>query len=227
VAETILVIDDQRDVVTALEHALTEEGYDVLAARDGEAGLARALEAAPDVVLLDVKMPGMDGYQVCRALRDRGFGAPILMLTAKDSEDQKVRGLDAGADDYVTKPFGLKELAARIRAVLRRPAAGPSKVHEISFGETRVDFDRQEVIRAGKVVPLSSFESELLRLLVARRGEVVSREAILKDVWGYEVPPETRTVDYHVVRLRQKLEDDPRHPRHVLTAHGRGYKFAP
>ncbi|MFO7897753.1 MAG: response regulator transcription factor [Planctomycetota bacterium] len=224
-AEKILICDDEPDVVAGLEHTLAGEGYDVVTALNGKDGLQKAMEEAPDFVVLDVMMPGMDGVAVCEELRRRGVKTPVIMLTAKDTEAEKVRGLEAGADDYVTKPFGTRELLARISAVGRRYAGGKEKIREFSFGDVTVDFDHQTVTRGGETTRLSSCESELLRLLVMRRGEAVSREAVLTEVWGYEYPPDTRTIDNHVVRLRQKIEDDPHAPQHLLTAHGVGYKF--
>ncbi|MFW6158472.1 MAG: response regulator transcription factor [Planctomycetota bacterium] len=224
-AEKILICDDEPDVVAGLEHTLAEEGYEVVTALNGKDGLQKTMEEAPDFVVLDVMMPEMDGVAVCEELRRRGVKTPVIMLTAKDTEEEKVRGLEAGADDYVTKPFGTRELLARISAVNRRYAGGKEKIREFSFGDVTVDFDHQTMTRGGETTRLSSCESELLRLLVMRRGEAVSREAVLTEVWGYEYPPDTRTIDNHVVRLRQKIEDDPHAPRHLLTAHGVGYKF--
>ena len=226
-AERVLVVDDEPDMLAGLEDTLVREGYEVITASNGKEGLKQAAENAPDIIILDVMMPGMDGYELCKTLRKRGIRTPVIMLTGKDAEDDKVRGLDTGADDYVTKPFSMKELVARIRAVRRRQAEKEGKVHAFSFGHIEVDFDRQTLTKKGQTVDMSSCESELLRLLVARRGEAVSRQTILTDVWGYDVAPDTRTVDNHIVRLRQKIEDDPRQPKHILTAHGTGYKFVP
>jgi len=224
-AEKVLIVEDEADMLAGLEDTLSREGYEVVTARDGKEGLKAAVESAPDLVILDVMMPGMDGYEVCAALRGRGVQAPIIMLTARDAEDDKVRGLDTGADDYVTKPFSMRELLSRINAVRRRYAGRREKIREFSFGGIHVDFDRQTLTRNEQAVRLSSFESELLRLLVMMRGEPVSRQTILTEVWGYDFPPDTRTVDNHIVRLRQKIEEDPHRPRHILTAHGKGYKF--
>ncbi len=225
-ADKVLIVDDEPDILAGLEDALAHEGYEVMMAHNGKEGLTLAIETAPDLIILDVMMPGMDGYQVLSALRKRGVGIPVIMLTASSGEADKVRGLDTGADDYVTKPFSRRELLARIKAVRRRHAGEKEKIHQFTFGGIKVDFDRQTVTRKGQTVELSSYESELLRMLVMRRGEAVSRQAILTQVWGYEFPPDTRTIDNHVVRLRQKIENDPHHPRHILTAHGVGYKFS-
>ena len=224
-AEKVLIVEDEADMLAGLEDTLSREGYEVITARDGKEGLRAAAESAPDLVILDVMMPEMDGYEVCAALRGRGVQAPIIMLTARDAEDDKIRGLDTGADDYVTKPFSMRELLSRINAVRRRYEGRKEKIREFSFSGIHVDFDRQTLTRNEQAVRLSSFESELLRLLVMMRGEPVSRQTILTEVWGYDFPPDTRTIDNHIVRLRQKIEDDPHRPKHILTAHGKGYKF--
>ena len=226
-ADKVLIIDDEADIVTGVEHTLVREGYEVLTASNGKDGLRKAVEGAPDIIVLDVMMPKMDGYAVLAELRKRGLRTPVIMLTGRDAEEDKVRGLDTGADDYVTKPFSMKELAARVRAVRRRQAEKEGRIHSFTFGKIELDFERRTIARVGETVELSTCEAELLRLLVARRGEAVSRRTILEEVWGYEVAPDTRTVDNHVVRLRQKLEDDPHKPKHILTAHGTGYKFVP
>ena len=225
--DKVLLVDDEPDLLAGLEDALAHDGYRVTTAHNGRDGLRQAVEIRPDVIILDVMMPGMNGYEVCSALRKRGFETPVIMLTASDTEDNKVRGLDSGADDYVTKPFSTKELIARIRAVRRRRQEKHPRLHQFSFGNIKVDFDHQILLKAGRTVDLSSCESELLRLLIQRRGQAVTREIILTEVWGYDFPPDTRTIDNHVVRLRQKIEDDPHNPKHILTAHGLGYKFVP
>ncbi len=224
-AEKVLVVEDEADILTGLEVALGREGYQVTTAQDGEEGLKKAAETAPDVIILDVMLPGMDGYEVCSALRERGIRTPVIMLTAKTAEDDRVRGLDTGADDYVVKPFSMRELIARVRAVWRRRAEKEARIHQFSFGNVKVDFDRQTVSKKGKTIALSSYETWVLRLLVSMRGEAVSRQTILARVWGYDFAADTRTIDNHVVQLRQKIEDDPHHPKHILTAHGKGYKF--
>ncbi len=226
-ADRVLIIDDEADLVAGIEDTLVRDGYEVVTASDGAEGLTKATECAPDIIVLDVMMPKMDGYAVLAALREKGIRTPVVMLTGRGAEEDKVRGLDTGADDYITKPFSMKELAARVRSVRRRHAEEAGKIHEFTFGNVQLDFIRQTVVKDGQPAELSTCESELLRLLVSWRGEVVSRETILQEVWGYDLAPDTRTVDNHVVRLRQKIEDDPRQPRHILTAHGRGYKFVP
>ena len=169
-------------------------------------------------------MPGMSGWDVCRELRARGLDVPVIMLTARGEEADRVQGLELGADDYVTKPFGLRELLARIRAVLRRP--GPRQALEAyAFGDVRLQFRARLAFKAGAEVKLTRKEFDLLRYLVEARGEVVTRDRLLDEVWGYEHFPTTRTVDTHVLRLRQKFEDDPERPRHIVTVHGQGYRF--
>ena len=184
------------------------------------------MREAPDLVLLDVMLPGMSGLDVCRAMRVKGIDIPIIMLTARAEEVDRVVGLEIGADDYVTKPFGLRELIARIDARLRRDAARPAaRQGRESFGPIEVDFDGHRVTREGRPVDLSAKEFDLLRVLVQRRGEVVTRQLLLRDVWGYEQAPNTRTIDTHVLKLRQKLEDDPATPRFLLSVYGEGYKW--
>jgi len=220
----ILIVDDEPAMVRGLEDNLRFEGYQTVAAGDGRQGLALALSEAPDLILLDVMMPGMSGWDVCRELRRRGVDVPIIMLTARGAESDRVQGLELGADDYVSKPFGLRELLARIRAVLRRP--GPrQKFEEYAFGDVRIHLRSRTCFRAGEEVRLTRKEFDLLRYLVEHRGEVITRDRLLDEVWGYDQYPTTRTVDTHILRLRQKFEPDPDRPRHILTVHGQGYRF--
>jgi len=222
---TILIVDDEPEMVRGLSDNLRFEGYRTLAAANGEDGLRLALQEVPDLILLDAMMPRMSGWDVCRQLRQRGVDVPVIMLTARGEEVDRVLGLELGADDYVTKPFSLRELLARVRAVLRRP--GPrQKFEEFAFGDVRVHLRGRQVFRAGQEVRLTRKEFDLLRYLVEHRGEVLTRERLLDEVWGYERFPTTRTVDAHVLRLRQKLEPDPDHLTYILTVHGQGYKFA-
>jgi two-component system alkaline phosphatase synthesis response regulator PhoP len=220
----ILIIDDEPDLVRGLEDNLRFEGYQTVSAREGRRGLELALTEAPDLILLDIMMPGLSGWEVCRQIRAKGVDVPIIMLTARGEEPDRVKGLDLGADDYLSKPFGLRELLARIRAVLRRP--GPrQRWEELAFGDVRIQRRGRLVYRAGREVRLTRKEFDLLCYLVEHRGEVVTRDRLLDEVWGYEQFPTTRTVDTHVLRLRQKFEPDPEHPRHILTVHGQGYRF--
>ncbi len=221
----ILIVDDELEMVRGLEDNLRFEGYQTVSATNGEDGLALALSDAPDLVLLDVMMPRMSGWDVCRELRRRGVDVPVIMLTARGAEADRVRGLEAGADDYVSKPFSLRELLARVRAVLRRP--GPRrKFEEFAFGDARVRLRGRQAFRAGREVRLTRKEFDLLVFLVEHRGEVLTRERLLDEVWGYERYPTTRTVDTHVLRLRRKFEDDPDEPKWIETVHGQGYRFA-
>ena len=220
----LLLVEDEAGLVLTLTHRLHREGYAVEHAGDGRAGLQRALSEPFDLVILDVMLPGLDGFEVCRELRQRGADVPVIMLTARGHVADRVSGLKLGADDYLTKPFEMVELLARIEARLRRsPAAGA--VSACRFGDVEVDFRSAEVMREGKPVDLSAREFKLLQYLVEHRGATVSREELLKKVWGYDATPLTRTVDVHIAWLRQKLEPNPPRPRYILTVHGIGYKF--
>ncbi|MEX2145891.1 MAG: response regulator transcription factor [Candidatus Rokuibacteriota bacterium] len=221
----ILIVDDEPEIVRGLEDNLRFEGYDTIAAGDGADGLARALSEAPDLILLDVMMPTLSGWDVCRELRRRGLDVPVIMLTARGEEADRVLGLELGADDYVSKPFSLRELLARVRAVLRRPGARRT-FEELAFGDVRVHLRGRRVWKAGHDVRLTRKEFDLLVYLVEHRGDVVTRERLLDEVWGYERFPTTRTVDTHVRRLRRKFEVDPDRPLFIQTVHGQGYKFA-
>jgi DNA-binding response OmpR family regulator len=221
----ILIVDDEPEMVRGLEDNLRFEGYQTVSARDGRHGLALALSEAPDLILLDLMMPGLSGWDVCRELRRRGVDIPIIMLTARGAEPERVKGLELGADDYVSKPFSLRELLARIRAVLRRP--GPRrKFEEFGFDDVRIQLRGRRVFKAGREIQLTRKEFDLLRYLVEHRGEIITRDRLLDEVWGYDQFPTTRTVDTHVLRLRQKFEPDPEQPRFIVTVHGQGYRFA-
>jgi DNA-binding response OmpR family regulator len=221
----ILIVDDEPEIVRGLEDNLRFEGYQTVSATNGEEALARVSSEALDLVLLDVMMAKTSGWDVCRELRRRGIDVPVIMLTARGAEADRVLGLELGADDYVTKPFSLRELLARVRAVLRRP--GPRrKSEELAFGEARIRLRGRQVFRAGREVRMTRKEFDLLVFLVEHRGEVVTRERLLDEVWGYERFPTTRTVDTHVLKLRRKIEADPDRPKWILTVHGQGYKFA-
>ncbi len=225
---TILVIEDERPISRAIVDNLEFEGYEVRAAFDGNGGLEMAMRGDADLILLDIMMPGMNGYDVCRRLREAGNATPVIMLTAKGEEIDKVLGLELGADDYITKPVGVRELLARVKAVLRRSQRGASGREEeklLSFGEARVDFDSYETTVGGGAVHLSPKAYGVLELLWNREGKAVSRSEILREVWGYEVYPTTRTVDNHIAELRAALEEDASAPRFITTVHGIGYKF--
>ena len=210
---------------TALKDCLETEGHRVLTAADGEAGLKRALEEKPDLVLLDIMMPRLDGYAVCAEMRRLSNPTPILMLTAKGQVDDRVQGLDAGADDYLVKPFSIEELLARVRALLRRAQRQTRSATTLTFGDTRIDLAKQTASRGRKALHLTAKEFAMLRLLAESPGEPVSRERFLDVVWGYASFPTTRTVDNHVASLRAKLEPDPERTKWIKTVHGVGYKL--
>jgi two-component system, OmpR family, alkaline phosphatase synthesis response regulator PhoP len=226
VGRRILLVEDEPSLVLTLTDRLASEGYRVESAHDGETALALAGREPFDLILLDVMLPGKSGFDVCRDLRQRGFETPVLMLTARSQVVDRVVGLKLGADDYLTKPFEMEELLARVEALLRRARAPLASTGGYAFGDVRVDFRRAEVWREGKTVRLSSLELKLLRYLVEHRGELLSREELLDRVWGYDATAQTRTVDVHVASLRQKLERNPARPEFILTVHRLGYRFA-
>ena len=223
--ERILIIEDETPMRTALADLLAGEGYRALTAADGEAGLQRALEEKPDLILLDIMMPKLDGFQVCAELRRLGIAAPVLMLTAKGQIEDRVVGLDVGADDYLVKPFSTEELLARIRALLRRVQKQARTPARLTLGETEIDLARQTAVRGKKPVYLTAKEFSMLRLLAEAEGEPVTREKFLDVVWGYTAFPTTRTVDNHIASLRAKLEKNPETPRWLKTVHGVGYRL--
>jgi two-component system alkaline phosphatase synthesis response regulator PhoP len=221
----ILIIEDEPAMVAGLRDNFEYEGYEVISAADGEAGLERVLEDDPDLVVLDVMMPRMSGLEVCKQVKAKRPAVPIIMLTARGQEIDKVVGLELGADDYVTKPFSIRELMARVKAILRRVSL-QARVPEIyRFSDVEVNIRGNEVRRAGKPVALSVKEFALLTYFISHPAETLSRDRLLDAVWGYENYPNTRTVDTHIVHLRQKLEPNPEVPRFILTIHGSGYKF--
>lgn len=220
----ILLVEDEEGLRMSLVDRLTSEGYSVETAADGEEGARLGSTEPFDLILLDVLLPRKSGMDVCRELREQGVLAPIVMLTARDQTKDKVLGLKLGADDYLTKPFEMAELLARIEAQMRR-ASMPRASHVFQTGSLSVDFARTEVLRDGRAVQLSAKELHLLQYFVEHRGATLSRERLLADVWGYVSTPNTRTVDVHVSWLRQKLEADPKQPELILTMHGLGYKF--
>jgi DNA-binding response OmpR family regulator len=219
----ILIVEDDLSLAMGLEDDLKLEGYQVQMARDGEAASRLAMEEPFDLIVLDVMLPRKDGFEVCRELRRNGLRMPIIMLTAKTQDSDKVLGLELGADDYVTKPFNPRELRARIKAVLRRYGSELPELY--SFGDVEVDFSRQEVRRAGKPVPLTNMEFRLLAALIRRRGRVLSRDQLLNDAWGLDSLVTDRAVDTHIANLRKKVERRPSHPRYLITVHGTGYRF--
>ena len=213
-------------MVLGLRDSLEYEGFEVSSASDGEDGLNKAVAEKPDLILLDVMLPVMSGLDVCRALRNKGIEIPIIMLTARSQEIDKVVGLEIGADDYVTKPFSIKELTARIRAHLRRTTAKQIvEIENFMFGDVELDFKRYRASKAGKELELSAREFDILKYLICHREEIVTRDQLLDEVWGYSSSPITRTIDNHIVKLRQKIEDSPSDPQHIITVHRVGYRF--
>jgi two-component system, OmpR family, alkaline phosphatase synthesis response regulator PhoP len=228
VQRRVLLIEDEPGLVMTLTDRLMAEGYDVESATDAVSALGCALAGTFHLIVLDVMLPGGNGFDLCRTLRQRGIETPILMLTARGQVVDRVVGLKLGADDYLVKPFEMAELLARIEALLRRGRPTihpPAPVESFQFGEVTIDFRRAEVTKAGEPLDLSAREFKLLRYFVEHPGAALSRDELLNEVWGYNAMPSTRTVDVHVAWLRQKLEDNPRHPQHILTVHGLGYKF--
>ena len=221
----IIVIEDDRAILRGLKDNLEYESYEVYTATDGEQGYRLIKEQSPDLIVLDLMMPRMSGYELCQKVRSEGITTPILMLTARSEEMDRVHGLDIGADDYVTKPFSLPELRARIRAILRRSQSPTALPENLRFDDVIVDFTCFDAEKAEQVLKLSRKEFGVLRLLAARVGQVVTRNELLDEVWGHECYPSTRTVDNHIASLRAKLEDDPSEPRHLITVHGVGYKL--
>jgi len=222
----LLLVEDEPGLVLTLTDRLAREGYAVESSADGESGLERAAKEPFDLVLLDVMLPRLNGFDVLRDLRRRGIETPVIMLTARGQVTDKVVGLKLGADDYVTKPFEMMELLARIEAKLRRAPATPHPAEGYQFGDMRVDFRRADVMKNGEPVEVSAREFQLLKYFIEHRGATLTREELLNEVWGYNAMPSTRTVDVHVAWLRQKIEPNVRHPQFILTVHGLGYKFA-
>jgi two-component system alkaline phosphatase synthesis response regulator PhoP len=222
----VLLVEDEPGLVLTLTDRLHSEGYTITQATDGETGLNRASVEPYDLIVLDLMLPRKNGLDVCRDLRQRGVSTPILMLTARDQVVDRVVGLKIGADDYLTKPFEVIELLARIEALLRRAPSLPSQSAECyAFGNVQIDFKRTQVERDGQSVDLSALEFRLLRYFIQHRDVTLSRERLLNEVWGYHAMVSTRTVDVHIAWLRQKLEPNHRHPQYILTVHGIGYKF--
>ncbi len=221
----ILIIEDELPLQRALADNFNFESYEVITAGDGETGYRLAKESKPDLVILDLMLPRLSGYDVCRKLRGEGIHTPILMLTARGEETDRVVGLDLGADDYVTKPFSVRELSARVRALLRRPAPLRTLPDEWRMDGIEIDFRAYVASKDGLPIDLTRKEFHLLRLLISRTGEAVTRDELLNEVWGEQTYVTERTVDTHIANLRAKLEQDPRRPRHLLTVHGVGYRW--
>jgi DNA-binding response OmpR family regulator len=218
-------VEDDQAMAVALRDGFAYEGYAVLVAKDGDSGLQLALEKPLDLIILDVMLPKMSGFDLCKQLRSINNTIPIIMLTARGQEIDKILGLKLGADDYVTKPFSFLELMARVEAVLRRTAKPKEAIEYYQFGAVRLNFKRLEATKGDKPLALSPREFHILQYLIEHRGEIVTREQLLDAVWGYNELPFTRTVDMHITKLRKKIEDTPTHPRYIITVHRVGYKF--
>ncbi|MFI5184649.1 MAG: response regulator transcription factor [Vicinamibacteria bacterium] len=221
----ILIIEDEPDMVLGLKDNFEFEGYEVVTASDGASGLERARSLKPDLLILDIMLPKLSGLEVCKTLRSEGFETPIIMLTARGQEIDKVVGLELGADDYVTKPFSIREVLARVRAILRRTDGSRKRLARYRFADVELDFETYAATKGGVLLELSPREFDLLRYLIERKGETVTRDRLLEDVWGYESYPSTRTVDTHIAKLRAKIGDSGTEPKFILTIHGAGYKF--
>jgi two-component system alkaline phosphatase synthesis response regulator PhoP len=222
----LLIVEDDAKMLKGLRMFFASQGYEVLEAADGQAGIDKALGENPEVMILDVMLPKVNGFDVCKRVRARNQTLPIILLTAKGEEVDKVVGLEIGADDYVVKPFSPKELEARVRALLRRSQlqnGGTATRRMARFGDIEVDFSKMDAFKSGKSLQLTSLEFQVLAFLVDHAGEVVTRDSLLDKVWGYDTYPTTRTIDTHMLHLRQKIEDDPKNPSHLRTAHGKGY----
>ena len=232
--KTILIVEDEQNIVDILSFNLSREGYDTLEAYDGPTGLQLALENDPDLILLDLMLPGMDGFEVCRRVRESGSSTPILMLTAREEEADKVMGLELGADDYITKPYSVRELMARVKANIRRvsmapaaPAVSKLQSDTVKLGRVTIDREKATVFKDGEALELTQREYDLICFLAAQPGKVFSREALMEHVWNYEgYVGDVRAVDVAVRRLRQKIEDNPDSPRFIVTKRGMGYLFA-
>lgn len=221
----VLIVEDEPNMVLGLEDNFKFEGYEVIIATNGKEGFERAISTQPDIILLDVMLPEMNGLDVCRQLRQRGIETPIIMLTARGQETDKVMGLEIGADDYLTKPFGISELLARVRALLRRALRQVVEFEIYQFNDVEINFKKHLATKAGLPFELSPREFEILKYFIQHKGEIITREQFLDKVWGYDNFPFSRTVDSHIAKLRQKIEQNPTEPRHIITIHRIGYKF--
>jgi DNA-binding response OmpR family regulator len=224
--EKILIIEDEKDLVKGLTLNLTDEGYLIDSANDGIEGFQKAMNEHPDLIILDIMLPGKNGLELCKELRQQGNYTPIIMLTAKSGEIDKVVGLEIGADDYMAKPFSIRELIARIKVQLRRERRNILDAGNVlNLGEITIDFIHYKVFRNNKEIDLTSLEAEILSFMYSRNGRVISRNELLENIWGYEKFPTTRTVDNHILKLRKKIEKNPNHPEHLLSVYGEGYRF--
>jgi DNA-binding response OmpR family regulator len=223
----ILIVEDEPGILVSLRDELESEGYVVCTAESGDKALQTAKKECPDLIILDIMLPVLNGYEVCKRLRMQGDATPIIMLTVKDKEVDKVLGLELGADDYVTKPFSLRELTARIKAVTRRAEERTTELNQYCFGKIALDFKKYEATKKGEKLELTPLEFRMLKLLIEKKGQVVSRDDFLDQIWGEEnVSVSFRTVDSHIANIRKKIEDDPANPKHILSLRSVGYKFA-
>ncbi len=223
----ILIIEDDVSILRGLKDNLTFEGYRVHTSTDGQEGLKLALNKHIDLLLLDIMLPGMNGYEICRRLKKEKPQLPVIMITARGSEMDTVAGLDIGADDYIPKPFGIPELLARVRAVLRRSSTDEQEIETYSFGNVSLDFKKFQATVNNEHTELSSKEFAIMKYLIEHEQEVIHRHELLEKVWGFDVTPTTRTVDNYILELRKKMEEDPSNPKHIITVRGAGYKFMP
>ena len=223
--ERILIVEDEKKLLGSLEDFFKVQGFEVICTASGEEGVRLAVEKVPDLMILDIMLPDLSGYDVCRRIKEKLPSIRILMLSAKGEEIDKVVGLELGADDYMTKPFGVKELLARVRALLRRGGISPGEITHYSMGDVRIDLESYMVVKKGKNIKLTSLENKILKYLISHRGNVVTREDLLNEIWGFDVYPTTRTVDNLILKLRKKIERDPNKPGYILTVYGAGYKF--
>ena len=222
----ILIIEDEEDLIKGLKLNLSDSGYDVIWAVNGAEGFRKALGETPDLIILDIMIPEMNGLEVCRQLRQKNISTPIIMLTAKGEEIDKVVGLELGADDYMTKPFSIRELLARIKTQLRHAENEEKAIPKsYSFGDIEIDFAQYKVRHKDKELDFTSLEMDILKYFIVHRGEVVPRNDLLDKIWGYESFPTTRTIDNHILKLRKKIEKDPSHPKYILSVYGGGYRF--
>ncbi len=223
--QKILIVEDEPDMALGLRDNFEYEGYEVAVAADGQQGLDQAIRDNPDLIILDVMLPKVSGLDVCRHLRSKGVDLPIIMLTARGQEIDKIVGLEMGADDYVTKPFSIKELLARVRAHLRRKTKQVADLDTYKFGDVVLEFKSYQATKGGEAIELSPREFELMKYFIQHRGETITRDRLLDEVWGYDNYPFTRTVDNHIAKLRQKVEPAPSDPQYIITVHRVGYKF--
>ncbi len=221
----ILIIEDDPAIRTGLKESLTTEGYSLAEADTGTKGFDLAHQDNFDLILLDLILPGKDGIEICKDLRSDGVKTPIIMVTSRKEEVDKILGLEIGADDYITKPFNIRELLARVKALIRRSTYEPGEIEEVEFSNLKINFKKQEMFKKNNPVRLSATEYRILHYFIDHEGEVISRDKFLDEVWGYDTYPTTRTVDNYILSLRKKIEDDPANPKHLLTVHKVGYKF--